>query len=96
MLHTKVIIEKLDKKLSENNTWKSEFIFWNELWASIELGNVAITKTNYIFKVRWRGEFPEKFRVVVNNVVFVPTQTVAVDIQNDMVIFHAVRNGERK
>ena len=96
MLHTKVIIEKLEKKLSENNTWKSEFIFWNELWASIELGNVAITKTNYIFKVRWRGEFPEKFRVVVNNVVFVPTQIVAVDIQNDMVIFHAVRNGERK
>ena len=96
MLHTKVIIEKLEKKLSENNTWKSEFIFWNELWASIELGNVAITKTNYIFKVRWRGEFPEKFRVVVNDVVFVPTQTAAVDIQNDMVIFHAVRDGERK
>lgn len=96
MLSTKIKIEKLEKKLSENNTWKSEFVFWNELWASIELGNIAITKTNYIFKVRWRGVFPENFRVVVNNVIFVPTQIVAVDIKNDLVIFHAVRDGERK
>lgn len=96
MFSTKIKIEKLEKKLSENNTWKSEFVFWNELWASIELGNIAITKTNYIFKVRWRGAFPENFRVVVNDVIFVPTQTVAVDIKNDLVIFHAVRDGERK
>ncbi len=96
MPHIKVIIEKLEKKLSENNTWKSEFVFWNKLWASIELGNIAITKTNYVFKVRWRGKFPENFRVVVNDVIFVPTQTAAVDIKNDMVIFHAVRNGEIK
>ncbi len=96
LFDTKIKIEKLDKKLSENNTWKSEFLPWQELWASIQLGNIAITKTNYIFRVKWRGEFPKKFRVLVNNVKFLPTQMVAVDLKNDIVIFHAVREGEQK
>ncbi len=96
IFNTKIKVEKLEKKLSGNNTWISEFVPWNELWASIHLGNIAITKTNYIFRVRWRGEFPKKFRVVVNNVIFIPTQTTAIDLKNDMVIFHAVREGERK
>lgn len=96
LFKTKIKIEKLEKKLSKNNVWKTEFVFWNELWASVELGNIAITKTNYIFQLRWRGEFPKKFRVIVNDVVFVPTQSPAIDVKNDMVIFHAVRKGERK
>ena len=96
VFNTKIRIEKLEKKLSRSNTWKSEFIFWNELWASIELGNIAITKTNYVFRVKWRGEFPKKFRVVINDVIFIPTQTAAVDLKNDLVIFHAVRVGETK
>lgn len=94
--NTKIKIEKLEKRLSENNVWKSEFIPWQELWASIRLGNIAITKTNYIFRVKWRGDFPKKFRVVVNDVIFFPTQMVAIDLKNDEVIFHAVREGDKK
>ncbi len=96
LFNTKIKIEKLEKKLSENNTWKSEFLPWQELWASIQLGNITITKTNYIFRVKWRGEFPKKFRVIINDVIFLPTQMVAIDLKNDMVIFHAIREGERK
>ena len=94
--NTKIKIEKLEKRLSENNVWKSEFIPWQELWASIQLGNIAITKTNYIFRVKWRGNFPKKFRVVVNDVIFFPTQMAAIDLKNDEVIFHAVREGDKK
>ncbi len=96
LFNTKIKIEKLEKTLSEINTWKSKFVPWQELWASIQLSNIAITKTNYIFRVKWRGEFPKKFRVIVNNVVFIPTQLVAIDLKNDMVIFHAVREGDQK
>lgn len=96
LFNTKIKIEKSERKLSENNTWKSEFTPWQELWASIQLGNIAITKTNYIFRVKWKGEFPKNFRVIVNDVIFLPTQTVAIDLKNDMVIFHAVREGDQK
>lgn len=96
LFNTKIKIEKLERKLSENNTWKSEFLPWQELWASIQLENIAITKTNYIFRVKWRGEFPKKFRVIVNGVIFFPTQMAAIDLKNDMVIFHAVREGDQK
>lgn len=96
LFNTKIKIEKLEKKLSENNTWKSEFLPWQELWASIQLENITMTKTNYIFRVKWRGEFPKKFRVIINDVIFLPTQMVAIDLKNDMVIFHAIREGERK
>lgn len=96
LFNTKIEIEKLERKLSENNTWKSEFLPWQELWASIQLGNIAITKTNYVFRVKWRGEFPKKFRVIVNGVIFFPTQMVAIDLKNDLIIFHAVREGDQK
>ena len=96
IFNTKIKVEKSETKLSENNTWKSEFLPWQELWASIQLGNIAITKTNYIFRVKWKGEFPKKFRVIVNGVVFLPTQMAAIDLKNDMVIFHAVREGDQK
>ena len=96
LFNTKIKIEKLERKLSENNTWKTEFLPWQEMWASIRLGNIAITKTNYIFRVKWRGEFPKKFRVIVNGVIFFPTQMAAIDLKNDMVIFHAVREGDQK
>jgi len=96
IFNTKIKIEKLEKKLSENNTWKTEFLPWQELWASIQLGNIAITKTNYIFRVKWKGEFPKKFRVVVNGVIFFPTQIAAIDLKNDVVIFHAVREGDQR
>lgn len=86
---TKVKIEKLEKTLSEKNTWESKYIFWNEVWASIQLKDITVTKALYLFAIKWKGDFPRQFRVVVNNRIFMPTQTPSIDFRNDLIIFHA-------
>ena len=86
---TKVRIEKLEKVLSEKNTWESKYVFWQEVWASIQLKDISVTKASYLFAIKWKGNFPREFRVVINDKIFMPTQIPSVDFRNDLIIFHA-------
>ena len=37
LFNTKIQIEKLHEKLSDDNRWFSEYISWKEMWASVLL-----------------------------------------------------------
>ncbi len=89
LFSTKVRVELLDKQLSHNNEWISKYTPWKDLWATIQLKDVKITKSLYLFAIRWKGEFPKNFRVVVNDNIFEPTQPVSYDFKNNLIIFHA-------
>ena len=89
LFNTKVRIEKLEETLLENNTWKSEYVFWKDVWASIQLKNVTVNDARYLFIMKWKGDFPKKFRVIINGRIFMPTQKVVIDFQNDLIIFQA-------
>ncbi|GHU12725.1 hypothetical protein FACS189449_06940 [Alphaproteobacteria bacterium] len=86
----KVKIEIAERKLSKDNAWFSEYVHWNELWASISLKDISARRVLYFFTVKWRRNFPNNFRVLVDDKVFLPTQPPVVDPSNDCVVFHAV------
>jgi hypothetical protein len=87
---TKVKIEAIEKKLSNDNLWASEYVYWNELWASIFLKDISAKRVLYFFTIKWRKDFPVNCRVVVNDKIFVPTQPPIMDPSNDVIMFHAV------
>lgn len=89
LFNTKVRIEELKTTLSENNTWESKYVPWRDVWASIQLKSVGVTQSLYLFIVKWKGQFPKKFRVVFQDKIFTPTQESSFDYKNDLVIFHA-------
>ena len=89
LFSTKVRIEELQTTLSENNTWEENCVPWRDVWASIQLKSIGVTKSLYLFIVKWKGEFPKKFRVVFQDKIFIPTQEASFDYKNDLVIFHA-------
>ncbi|MDR1235500.1 MAG: hypothetical protein LBJ96_00680 [Holosporaceae bacterium] len=86
---TRVKIEILEKKLSAENSWISEYKPWKEIWAAISLKNISRKGALYIFAVKWRGDFPREFRAIINDRIFMPTQTPASEISEDLILFHA-------
>ena len=87
--NVKVKVEKLEKVLAEDHTWKTNYVPWKEVWASIQLKDITITKGHYLFAIKWKGDFPVEFRVIFRNTVFTPTQQVVVDFKNEVLTFHA-------
>ena len=90
LFNTKIQIEKQNEKLSDDNRWISEYVFWKEMWASISLKYISSKRTSYLFAIKWKQDFPQKFRVKINDKIFTPTQSAVVDPANDTILFHAV------
>lgn len=90
LFNTKIQIEKLNEKLSDDNRWISEYVFWKEIWASVSLKDISSKRASYLFTVKWKQDFPQKFRVKINEKVFMPTQSAIVDPENESILFHAV------
>jgi hypothetical protein len=89
LFNTKIKIEALEKKLSGDNLWVSEFQLWKEVWASITIKDISSRRALYLFTIKWNKDFPSEFRVVINDKVFTPTQFPIVEPANDLVMFHA-------
>ncbi len=89
LFNTKIRIERFEKTLSSQNEWISKYVFWKDLWATIQLKDVKITKSLYLFAVKWKGDFPKKFRVILNDKILESTQTIAYDFKNNLIVFHA-------
>lgn len=87
--HTKIKIETLQKHLSCDNLWMMKFVPWREVWASVLIKYVSSKGALYLFKVRWRGDFPQEFRIVMGSTVFRPIQSPIVDPSQDLILFHA-------
>lgn len=89
IFNTKIKLEKLNEKLSDDNRWTSEYENWNEVWASVSLKDISSKRALYLFVIKWRQDFPTKFRVKINEKIFMPTQSAIVDPANDTILFHA-------
>ena len=87
--YNKVKIEKEVKKLSSEGLWVTNYEFWKEMWASIVIKEISTSKAVYLFQIKWRGEFPKNFRVMMNDEIFSPTQPPVTDIIGDTILFHA-------
>ncbi|MDR1375202.1 MAG: hypothetical protein LBJ45_00095 [Holosporaceae bacterium] len=90
LFNTKVKIEALEKKLSADNLWVSEYRLWKEVWASISIRDISSRRVLYLFRVKWLKDFPRDFRVVLKDKTFIPTQAPIAEPANDLVLFHAV------
>jgi hypothetical protein len=90
LFNTKIQIEKLNEKLSDDNRWFSEYIFWKEMWASVSLKDISSKQALYLFAIKWKQDFPQKFRVKINEKIFMPTQSAIVDPANETILFHAI------
>ena len=91
-LNTKIKIEKLEKQLDKNNCWVSEYTPWKEIWTSMSIKYISSTKIVYVFIVKWRRNFPQKFRVRLNDEIFTPMNKLAIDHSSNLIIFHATIN----
>ena len=87
--YNKVRIEKEVKKLSPEGLWVTNYEFWKELWASIAIKEISTSKVVYLFQIKWRGEFPKNFRIIMNDEIFSPTQLPVTDVTGDTILFHA-------
>ncbi|MDR0678311.1 MAG: hypothetical protein LBF44_02115 [Holosporaceae bacterium] len=92
LFNTKVKIETLEKKLSKDNLWISEYKPWNEIWASISIKDISSRRVLYLFTIKWKRDFPREFRVVVRDRIFIPTQSPIFEPSRDLVLFHATIN----
>ena len=90
LFNTKIHREKLNEKLSDDNRWLSEYISWKEMWASVLLKDISSKRALYLFAIKWKQDFPQKFRVKINEKIFMPTQSAIVDPVNDTILFHAI------
>jgi hypothetical protein len=84
-----VKIETVEKKLSDDNLWTQEYKPWKEVWASISLKDISSRRVLYLFSIRWKQEFPRKFRAIVKDMVFTPTQFPIIEPSQDLILFHA-------
>ncbi len=89
LFNTKIQIERLNEKLSDDNRWISEYIFWKEMWASVTLKYISSKRVLYLFAIKWKNDFPQKFRIKINEKIFTPTQSAIVDPSSDTILFHA-------
>lgn len=90
LFNTHIKIEKEVQELSDNNRWISHYILWKEMWASVMLKDISSRRVLYLFVVKWKDDFPQKFRVKINDKIFIPTQPAIADAADDSVIFHAI------
>jgi head-tail adaptor len=90
LFNTKIKVEKMEKKLSAENCWVSEYVFWKEVWASISIKDISSKRVLYLFVIKWREDFPNLFRIKINEKIFTPTQSAILDPSSDLVLFHAV------
>jgi hypothetical protein len=89
LFNTRVKVEALEKRLSDNNLWISEYKPWKEVWASITLKDISTRRTLYLFTMKWTTDFPKEFRVIIKDKVFLPIQFPVVEPTNNLVLFHA-------
>jgi hypothetical protein len=89
LFNTRVKIETVEKKLSVDNLWVSEYKLWKEVWDSISLKDISSRRVLYLFSIRWKQEFPREFRVVVKDIIFTPTQFPIIEPSQDLIMFHA-------
>ncbi|MDR3151220.1 MAG: hypothetical protein LBT67_00010 [Holosporaceae bacterium] len=89
LFNTKVKIETAEKKLSESNVWILEYVYWNDLWASIFIKDISARRALYLFVIKWRKDFPDNFRIALNGKIFMPTQLPVRDPAKDLILFHA-------
>ena len=87
--YNKVKIETEIKKLSSEGLWVTNYEFWKELWASIVIKEISSSRVVYLFQIKWRGEFPKNFRVIMEDRIFSPTQPPVTDVIGDSILFHA-------
>ncbi|MCR5224459.1 MAG: hypothetical protein K6C34_00050 [Alphaproteobacteria bacterium] len=92
VFNTKVKIESLKKTLSENNVWISEYESWGEIWASVSVKYISSKGALYLFEVKWKKDFPHDFRVIMNDTIFIPTQSPIAEPSSDLILFHATIN----
>ncbi|MDR1982795.1 MAG: hypothetical protein LBQ08_03300 [Holosporaceae bacterium] len=92
LFNTKIKIETLEKKLSQDNLWVSEYKFWNEVWASISIKDISSRRVLYLFTIKWKHDFPCEFRVSIKDKIFTPTQLPIVEPSQDLILFHATVN----
>jgi hypothetical protein len=93
---TKIKIEKLEEKLSEENCWISEYVFWKEVWASIFVKKTLSRHALHVFIIKWKHEFPQAFRVKIKNRIFIPVQDPIIDQSEDIIVFHAIDAKKRE
>lgn len=90
LFNTKITVEKTEDILSDDNRWIAEHTEWQKMWASVSLKDISAKRAIYLFAVRARSDFPKKFRIKINDKVFIPTQSAIKDPVNDVILFHAV------
>jgi hypothetical protein len=89
LFNTRVRIESVERKLSDENLWVSEYTLWKEVWASISIKDITAKKVIYMFTIKWKQDFPREFRVMVKDKIFTPTQFPIIDPAQDLILFHA-------
>lgn len=89
LFNTRIKIEKEINELSEDNRWISKYVLWKEVWASVMLKDISSRRTLYLFVVKWKDDFPQKFRVNINDKMFIPTQPAVANPADDTILFHA-------
>ncbi|MDR1561241.1 MAG: hypothetical protein LBS23_02700 [Holosporaceae bacterium] len=89
LFNTKIKIETIEKKLSNDNLWILEYKLWKEVWASITIKDISSRRALYLFVIRWKRDFPTDFRVVIKDKIFTPTQFPVVEPAKDLLMFHA-------
>lgn len=94
--YTKITIEIPEFKLTETNEWYKKYKIWKEIWAQVKLKNVSRAGGVYFFCIDNISDFPEDFRVVMNNKIFVPTQLPIEDNATNKLIFHATCSENKK
>ncbi|MDR2724449.1 MAG: hypothetical protein LBB25_04625 [Holosporaceae bacterium] len=92
LLNTRIKIEIVEKKLSDDNLWILEHKLWREVWASISLKDISSRRVLYLFTVKWKCDFPREFRVIVKDKIFTPTQFPIMEPSQDLILFHAIIN----
>jgi hypothetical protein len=87
-------IEKIERKLSDTNCWIKNYVPWKDFSAKISVKEISHKRTLYLFVINWRQDFPQFFRVKLNDKVFTPTQLPVEDPTGGTVMFYATLDGK--
>jgi hypothetical protein len=85
----------LERKLSAENLWISEYKPWGDVWASITIKDISAKRALYLFAIRWMCNFPREFRVVVGDKIFAPTQPPVFEPSQNLILFCAVASDKK-
>lgn len=78
-------------ELSVDNLWITKESFWKNVWFDIQIDNIKSDKQKYRFTTKWIPDFPNSFRIHMNESVFEPLQQPIVDPANDCIFFYAIK-----